>query len=125
MNEGYGRLIMRTGVHILVHRMSWMLYHGLITRHEVVCHACDTPLCVRPEHLFLGDAIINNADRHAKGRSKGPKGEANANCKLTPEQVKEIRRLYVPYKVSTPKLGKQFGVHSSTISAIINGETWV
>ena len=37
-----------------------------------LCHTCDTPKCVRPDHLFLGTAADNNADRVRKGRSYRP-----------------------------------------------------
>ena len=36
------------------HRISWLLYRGLIPHHFHVLHHCDTPACVRPDHLFLG-----------------------------------------------------------------------
>jgi HNH endonuclease len=124
MSMGYGRLTVRLGLHILVHRMSWILYNGMIDASQCVCHRCDTPLCVNPDHLFLGTQAENNYDRHVKGRSTGPKGTQNPNHKLTPRMVTEIRRLYVPFKMSGPKLAKQFGVHSSTIYSIVNRTTW-
>lgn len=52
------------------------------------------------------------------------KGEANANSKLTQEQVDEIREKYVPYKYSANKLAKEFGVSQSCIEHIINKRSW-
>lgn len=69
-------------------RVAWEFTYGPIEGHvpghpelEVcVCHRCDNPKCVRPDHLFLGHDRDNIADMHAKGReSRGP------------EHVKKIR----------------------------------
>jgi HNH endonuclease len=50
------------------HRASWVLHFGAIPDRQKVLHKCDTPLCVRPDHLFLGLDIDNNRDRANKGR---------------------------------------------------------
>ena len=66
-HRGYGRLTWRGQNYRLAHRVSYELAHadpaGLC-----VCHRCDNPLCVRPEHLFLGTRADNNRDMVAKGR---------------------------------------------------------
>lgn len=72
----------------LAHRISWAIHHGEIPQGFGVLHKCDTPACVRPDHLFLGTQRDNNLDRDKKGR---------AASKLKPEQVLAIReddRLY-------------------------------
>ncbi len=52
------------------HRISWLLYRGLIPHHFHVLHHCDTPACVRPDHLFLGKDKDNYEDALAKGRRR-------------------------------------------------------
>jgi hypothetical protein len=66
--KGYG-LISIKGVIFLVHRLSYMFTVGPIAHGMFVCHKCDNPLCVKPEHLFLGTAKDNWKDSHAKGRT--------------------------------------------------------
>jgi hypothetical protein len=50
------------------HVVSWILANGEIEDGTWVLHRCDTPLCVRPEHLFLGDLDANVQDMTKKER---------------------------------------------------------
>jgi hypothetical protein len=53
-------------------RLAWTLLRGEIPVGLSVCHRCDTPLCVNPDHLFLGTQRDNMYDAIAKGRLKMP-----------------------------------------------------
>lgn len=48
------------------YRFSWELHHGPIPPGMLVCHRCDNPRCVRPEHLYLGTQKQNAADYWSK-----------------------------------------------------------
>lgn len=68
--DGYGHLRLggKGSNATTAHRVSWIIHFGLIPEGLYVCHHCDTPLCIRPEHLFLGSALDNNRDAIVKGR---------------------------------------------------------
>src|SRR4029450_10668027 len=66
---GYGRIaIDKTGATAYAHRVSWEFHFGPIPAGMMVCHRCDTPMCVNPYHLFLGTQADNLIDMRRKGR---------------------------------------------------------
>lgn len=65
--RGYGRLGI-DGRQFLAHRVSYALYRGEVPNDLLVCHTCDVPSCVNPDHLFLGTAQDNIRDAVNKGR---------------------------------------------------------
>lgn len=50
------------------HRMAYELANGPIPKGLIICHACDTPLCVNPKHLWAGTNKENTQDAVRKGR---------------------------------------------------------
>ena len=120
--SGYARagLSSRKGKKYSQHanRMSYEVFIGDIPKNMLVCHKCDNPKCVNPEHLFLGTPKDNLMDMVKKGRSL--KGEINPNSKLTEEIVKKIRRS----KKSREFLSEKYEVSVCTIRDAQNGRTW-
>lgn len=104
------------------HRLSWELHFGEIPNGLFVCHHCDTPLCVRPDHLFLGTNQENLQDAATKGRTAH--GERNSRAKLTEPQVREIRRQYAQSKDGMYAIARSFSVTASCVWNIVNRYTW-
>ena len=67
---GYGKFKFRSYDVQPAHRVAWLLTHGQPAKLHV-CHTCDNPLCVRPDHLFEGDDFANMGDASRKGRLPG------------------------------------------------------
>ena len=75
--QGYGKFRFN-GRSTTAHRVSYEIHNGPIPNKLHVCHSCDVKQCVNPDHLWLGTAKDNMADRDAKGR-----GGKNTNSKKT------------------------------------------
>lgn len=118
-NRGYGMVRLR-GKMFLAHRLSWQLRNGEIPSGACVLHRCDTPLCVNPDHLFLGTMQNNMDDMRAKGRANWS-GRATA---LTPELVREMRAMYKSRKFTQKEIGNKFGINRGTANDAITGLTW-
>lgn len=99
------------------HRYAWSLVHGPIPARVFILHHCDTPGCVRIDHLFAGDNAANMADMAAKGRAGMPK------AKLTPGQVAEIRRRVAAGETQRV-LAQEFGVSRPHVSKLVAGKVW-
>lgn len=105
------------------HRAAWMLYRGPIPDGLFVCHRCDNPLCVNPEHLFLGTALDNMRDMYSKGRD-GCVGERSYNAVLSESIVRELREQYVDTGASIRSIAIQRGLAYRTVVDAIRGITW-
>lgn len=117
--KGYGRFKM-DGQCFLAHRASWLLQRGEIPAGMCVCHHCDNPACINPDHLFLGTNEDNVKDRVLKGRSARSDGEHNANAKLSWSDVYFIRS---SDKTST-ELAGQYGLTIAAVAKVKRGATW-
>lgn len=104
------------------HRASFMLHKGPIPAGLYVCHICDTPLCVNPDHLFLGTQQENIRDCLDKGRFSIRRGGDANKAKLSEADVRAI--LSEPKGTSLKEMSQKYGTTVSNISCIRTRKTW-
>lgn len=121
--RGYG-IYHIEGIQYQATRAAWILYKGDFTPGMEMCHKCDTPHCVNPDHLFLGTRSDNMLDCSRKKRLRPGRlpGEKNGRAKLTEEKVKEIKQLLG--SKTHNEIAKQFKVSASTVGMIATGRVW-
>lgn len=126
--QGYGTVRRRALMYYQVraHRYAWIIYRGEIPEGKIVCHKCDTPLCVRPSHLFLGTHTDNMRDMWRKGRGKPGHvpGSKQGQSKLTEKQVIQIRAL-AELGHTHQEIADIYDVCRSNISIIVRRKGWV
>jgi hypothetical protein len=115
--KGYGRAFYQ-GQTWRAHRLAYSLTYGIIPKGLVVCHRCDTRLCVRPDHLFLGSIRDNHRDAMRKGRNSS--GEIHGSAKLTQADVLAIQQSHERSGV----LAQRYGVDRTTIGRARYGRSW-
>lgn len=118
--KGYGRVSLTGVKSCAAHRVSYRLFVGPIPDGMFVCHRCDVPSCVNPQHLFVGTAAENNADRDMKGRHVAPRvfGEASVHAKLKRAEVIAIRADTRKYT----EIAANYNVSPSTVCNIKKGK---
>lgn len=118
--DGYGlfKVMLRSRK---AHRVSYNIFHRVDARNLNVLHTCDTPACVNPTHLFVGNATTNNHDIINKKRKVN--GENVANHKLSDQQVELIRQEFNPVNNTRKMLAAKYGVSSRLIGLILRYET--
>lgn len=124
----------------LASRTSFQAFTGIDPAGGMVCHKCDVPTCVNPDHLYLGDHKSNMADMKNRRRyfaatqpdrcreagvksgkaNTWAKGVMNPKAKLSDDQVNSIRIDVRPTKI----VAGEYGVDRTTVQRIRRGALW-
>jgi hypothetical protein len=103
------------------HQVAWYVHNGRIPEDKIVCHTCDNPWCVNPDHLFLGTWNDNVQDMVAKGRYIHPKVYGHHSYKITKAMAEEIKALHK--KKTCFEVAEIYGLSFSVVCRVWRGET--
>jgi hypothetical protein len=126
VNGTYGH-IRDDGKKKLTHRLSWELHNGEIPKGLCVCHTCDNPGCVNPNHLWLGTHKQNMDDMNIKGRGvipNGKNGEENPAARLTKEKVLALRHGFEQGYFDLTDAARIFDICKPHACDIIHRKRW-
>jgi len=118
-SNGYGQFTL-LGKEERAHRASYKLFIGDIPEGQQVLHKCDNPLCVNPNHLFLGSVQDNMQDKVGKNRHRH--GLNHPCTTLSEKDVLTIKSLLGD--ISQRAIAAMFKVSESTISDIKHGKRY-
>lgn len=127
--NGYGKAKVKQK-DIRAHRLSWIAFRGEIPIGILVCHKCDNPSCVNPDHLFLGSPQANMDDKVKKGRWRGGPdcwdksrlGAGHHKAKLNEEKVLAMREMLKDRGIS--EVARFFQVSAGAVYAVKTRRTW-
>jgi hypothetical protein len=112
--SGYGSFSLN-GKSARSHRVSAEWSGLVVTEDTVICHSCDNPICVNPEHLFIGTQHDNMIDKMNKGRSP-----QRIIRHLSDEEVRMVRVMTGKQK----DIAAHFGVGVGVIADIQHKRTY-
>ena len=121
--DGYGIFRGEVGgvLYKRAHRFSWALHTGeILPSKALICHECDNPRCVNPDHLFVGTPAENMRDKIKKGRHRVKRGEESPHAKLKEAEIMAIVADPRPYS----QIAADYDVSASTIGDIKRRRSW-
>ena len=119
-HDGYGQTSL-LGKKMRAHRLSYFLFMGVDPGKLYVCHHCDNPKCINPDHMFLGTYEENMQD--CKNKNRMVKGERQVRSKLKQSQIIEIKEM-VRNGIYQKDIAKIYGVTQANISCIMRQISW-
>lgn len=118
-DNGYGAFNFK-GTNHYAHRLVIYFTQGhMPPEDKEVCHICDNPACVNPNHLMIATHAENMFDASVKGRLRGPRELDNPQGKLTDEDVCELRREFIETDTTRSELSQKYNISESYVKALL------
>jgi hypothetical protein len=120
--SGYGQFAI-TKRNFRAHRVSYAYHLGIDPGELLVCHKCDNPCCINPDHLFLGTDKDNARDKARKGRCQMQAGEKNPRAIINKPLVLDIvYRIQAGH--SNKRIAASLPIGHAQVSMIRLGKSW-
>lgn len=117
--DGYGLFKLNKRMRF-AHRVAYVIENGDLDPNLLVCHSCDNPPCVNPQHLWTGSNKDNQRDKSVKGRIGG---ERNPNAKVTETDMAQILERH-SLGESVKSLTDEYGFSRCHLYKVLRGDQW-
>jgi predicted XRE-type DNA-binding protein len=123
--DGYGQFFINKKGY-KAHRMAYMMESGEIPYDLSVCHKCDNPSCVNPNHLWLGTQLDNMIDKCNKDRSpKGSRHYLTNNNSNDENKIRDILiSIYCGKYSNINQVCNDYDITCASIRKVLNGCSW-
>ena len=111
-NHRYGYISYKRQI-FLAHRVFYAIYKS-DPKNFLVCHSCDYPPCVNPDHLFLGTYKENTNDMIKKGRKFKPKPFESSTV-VSEDIFLALKDKYESENISVAQLSRIFKINTGTV----------
>lgn len=102
------------------HRVAYEFSYGVFDKSLFVCHTCDNPKCVNPDHLFLGTHSDNMKDAYSKGRLT-----LSPNRSLDDEKVEQVKKaIATKGQKSLRVIAENLGISHAIVKSISQGKNY-
>ena len=123
--DGYGTWFIN-GKDYLAHRLVWKIERDVSPGSLFSCHRCDTPECVKIDHLFLGSSAENVFDMYAKQRARTRSSSflsdvGNTECVVNMETGEDLRFTRLHVGVGLRSLAKKLGISPAYLCDLEHG----
>lgn len=125
LRDGYG--VMSAGFRNLIgaHRVSYMIYKGMIPIDKIVLHSCDVRYCTNPDHLSIGTHKDNSNQKYNRMRDNHPTHDKHSSSKLSSRKVFIIKQMLINKRFGDlSRIARLFNISVTMIYSIYKNKIW-